>query len=545
VEALNPVLQPVQRVWRGLSRTQQIGLGIIGAALLGILVFVSTVGHGSDSAIAFSGLSNDDEAAIVQKLKDSKIPYTLDDGGTIRVPSGQVQDARLATAGMGLKGQPASGSGFELFNQPSFGQTDFTQKINYQRALETELERSIDQMAAVDNARVHLVIPDQALFTTQQQPTTASIMLKLKPGQHLDSAQARSITNLVAGSVQGLKAQDVTIVDVNGNTLTPKGTADPSAGLTGTQLNTQQTYESTTERNLQAMLDNVLGPGKASVKVSALMNWDQVEETDETYSPNDPTQALVLTNHAITEQATGGTSVGGVPGAASNNGATVPTYQGGTGTGGGTNKTDTETTYQLNKTTQKTVHAPGAVTRLSVSVMVDDDPNNPNTALIQSVQNAVNAAAGIDPTRGDVLTVTSLPFNRQQFLDDQQALKDATQKAELMNYVHLAALALGPLLMLGLLFFLFKRGSRKKVIAVETPAETALEAAAVPAKETDAGAAVAAAVKNSKPAAPVGQPIIEDPQKAYIRDQIQMLGKTNPGTVAQLIQTWMDEDRRN
>src|ERR1051326_7770078 len=140
MEAMNPVLQPLQRVWSGLSRIQQIGLGIVAAALLGIVLFVSTVGHGADSAIAFSGLNNDDEAAIVQKLKDAKIPYTLDDGGTIRVPTAQVHDAQLATAGMGLKGQPSAGSGFELFNQPAFGQTEFTQKINYQRPLDTELD---------------------------------------------------------------------------------------------------------------------------------------------------------------------------------------------------------------------------------------------------------------------------------------------------------------------------------------------------------------------------------------------------------------------
>src|SRR5438874_5263521 len=232
MDALNPVLAPVQRVWRGLSRGQQIGLIAVLAALGGLLFIVTTVGKGPDSAVAFSGLNTDDEAAIVQKLKDAKIPYELADGGTIRVPSGQVQAARLATAGMGLSGKPSSGSGFELFNQPTFGQTDFTQKINYQRALENELARSIDQMDAVDTSRVHLVMPEQSLFTTQQQPTTASIMLKLKPGKNFDSAQARSISNLVAGSVQGLKPQNLTIVDVNGNTLTPDDGADSSAGLT-------------------------------------------------------------------------------------------------------------------------------------------------------------------------------------------------------------------------------------------------------------------------------------------------------------------------
>src|SRR5437016_12840641 len=201
MDSLQPVLQPITRVWRGLGRGQQIGLAAVAAALVGLLFIVSTVGHGADSAVAFSGLSNDDEAAIVQKLKDAKIPYELQDGGTIRVPSGQVQDARLATAGMGLGGKPSAGSGFELLNQPSFGQTEFTQKVNYQRALETELARSINQMAAVDSSRVHLVMPQQSLFASQQKDTTASVILKLKPGRHLDSAQSRSISNLIAGSV--------------------------------------------------------------------------------------------------------------------------------------------------------------------------------------------------------------------------------------------------------------------------------------------------------------------------------------------------------
>src|ERR1700687_704407 len=187
MDSLQPVLQPVLRIWRGLSSIQRIGLGVVAAALVGLVIIVTTVGHGADSAVAFSGLNTDDEAAVVIKLKDAKIPYELVDGGIIRVPSGQVQDARLATAGMGLSGKPATGSGFELFNQPSFGQTEFTQKVNYQRALENELARSINQMDAVETARVHLVMPQQTLFTTQQQPTTASVMLKLKPGKRLDS----------------------------------------------------------------------------------------------------------------------------------------------------------------------------------------------------------------------------------------------------------------------------------------------------------------------------------------------------------------------
>jgi flagellar M-ring protein FliF len=537
MDSLNPVLQPVVRVWRGLSRPQQVGLGLVAAALIGLVAIISTIGHGADSAVAFQGLSNDDMAAVVTKLKDAKIPYELAEGGVIRVATGQVQEARLATVGLGLGGKPATGSGFELFNQPSFGQTEFTQKVNYQRALENELARSIDQMAAVETSRVHLVMPQQSLFSAQQKDTTASIILKLRPGRRLDDAQARSISNLVAGSVEGLKAQNLTIVDINGNTLSANDGVANSTGLSSKQMDTQRTYEATTERNLQAMLDRVLGGGKATVRVAAVMNWDQTEQTSETFTPGDTTVTPVRTSHEISETSTGGAAAaGGVPGAASNNGA-VPTYQGGaTGTGSSTTKTDTDRTFELNKSVQKVVRAPGAVTRLSVSVMLDNDPASPNPALLRSVQDAVNAAAGIDTTRGDVLTVTALAFNRDELLSTQASMAEAAQKEQLLGYAHLGALAVGPLLMLIVLFFILSKGRKKSartvVVVAEAPAPVPIEMPiAVGAKP----------VPGRKPA----QPIAEDPQKIYIREQIQLLGKSNPATVAQLIQTWMDEDRRN
>jgi len=370
-------------------------------------------------------------------------------------------------------------------------------------------------------------------------------MLKLKPGMHLDTAQARSISNLVAGSVEGLKPQNLTIVDVNGNTLTPDDTAD-SLGLTTKQMDTQRGYESSMEKNLQAMLDRVLGTGKAAVRVSAVMNWDQVEQTSETYTPSDPTQTPVLTSHAVTETNNGGQSTaGGVPGPAANNGA-VPTYQGtSAGNPGSSSKSDVETTYQLNKSTQKTVVAPGAVKRLSVSVMLDDDPNNPNPALAQNVQNAINAAAGIDASRGDILSVTPIAFNNTEMQTTQAQMADAAQKEQLVSYAHIGALALGPILLLIVLFFMLRR--RKPAAQVVT---TVIEAVPSPelvagGTEITDGAAPAIAGRPMKPGLPIPQPIVEDPQKQYIREQITSLGSTNPATVAQLIQTWMDEDRRN
>jgi flagellar M-ring protein FliF len=252
----------------------------------------------------------------------------------------------------------------------------------------------------------------------------------------------------------------------------------------------------------------------------------------------------VRTNHEITETTTNGQAgAGGVPGATANNG-TVPTYQGqAAGSGGSTSKTERDVTYELNKSIQKVVRAPGAVKRLSISVMLDDDPNNPNPALQQSVQNAVNAAAGVNAARGDVLTVTSLPFNRQELQTTQTAMEEAAQKEQIMSYGRLGALALGPLLMLLILFFILSRGRKKNAQITVFAQQPGAALAAQPIQQADV--APVAPTRPGKPSMPTAQPIVEDPQKVYIREQIQTLGKSNPATVAQLIQTWMDEDRRN
>jgi flagellar M-ring protein FliF len=549
VEGVQQALKPLMDVWRRLSRTQQIGLGAITVAVIGLLFVVSSVARQPDVAVAFSGLSDEDEATVVAKLKDAKIPYELANNGTVKVASAQVNDAKLALAGSGIGGKPAAGSGFELFDQNNFGQTEFTQTVNYQRALENELARSIGRMDAVEWARVHLVIPKASLFTSQQKDPTASVILKLKAGKKFDRAQVRSVANLLTGSVEGLKLANVSIVDNNGNTLTQDDSVDGAPGLTSRQLDLEQNYENTTEQNLQALLDRVLGPNKAAVRVSALMDWDQLEQTAETYTPGDPTQAPVRSSHEVTESNTGGSQVGGVPGAASNTGnGNVPTYQAGSGTGSTSQKTDKETQYELNKTVQKVVRAPGAIKRLSVSVLVDDDPNNPDPMLQQNVQNAITAAAGIDPNRGDQLIVTPMAFNRQQLEQTETQMAEAAQREQLLSYAHLGALAIGPILLLVVLWLIL-RGGKRRAAPVETAATPSLAEAladlAPGAERVPLDAPLDPAGKPRMPGRPVAQPIGDDPQKVYIRDQIQNLAQNNPAMVAQLIQTWMDEDRRN
>jgi flagellar M-ring protein FliF len=548
MEGVQQAIKPFTNAWGRLSRTQQIGLGGIAAAVIGLLVIVSSVARTPDWGVAFSGLSDEDEATVVAKLKDAKIPYELANGGVVRVPSAQVNDAKLALTGAGIAGKPAAGSGFELFDQNNFGQTEFTQTVNYQRALENELARSIGRMDAVEWARVHLVIPRPTLFASQQKDPTASVILKLKAGRHFDRAQVRSVSNLLTGSVEGLKAANVSIVDNNGNTLSQDDAADGAPGLTSRQLELTHNYETTTEQNLQALLDRVLGQGKAAVRVSALMDWDQMEQTAETYTPGDPTQAPVRSSHEVTETNTGGSQVGGVPGPVSNTGnENVPTYQAGSGNGSASQKTDKETNYELNKSVQKVVRAPGAIKRLSVSVLLDDDPNNPDPTLQKSVQDAITAAAGIDPNRGDQLMVTPMAFNRQELQATETQMAEAAQREQVLSYAHLAALALGPVLLLLVLWLILRGGRRRTPARVQPGTRTVADALAdLPGgvERIPVDPALESAPRRA-PMRPVAQPIADDPQKVYIRNQIHNLAQNNPAMVAQLIQTWMDEDRRN
>lgn len=539
-------MDPVQRgfqqalaLWRGLGRSQRVGLVVVGAAIVGLLLTVATVGRGPDMAVAFTGLSDQDAAAVVAKLKEAKIPYELGSQGTVRVPGGMVNDVKVMMAGQGLGGKPAAGSGFELFNQPAFGQTEFAQKVNYQRALEAELARSIDRMEAVDSARVHLVLPQPTLFASQEKEPTASVILKLKPGRRFDPAQVRSVVALVTGSVEGLKPQNVSVVDVNGTILSEEASLAGPEGLTSKQLDAQRSYESSMERNLQALLDSVLGPGKSQVRVSAQLDWNRVEETSETYTPIDPNAPAPLkSSREYTErQAPGaGTQPGGVPGPASNNGA-VPTYQGtqtpaGSGQGG-YEKTQKDTTYETSKTVQKIVRSPGAVKRLTVSVVYDRAILDQIPDAKTRIESALSNAAGLDQKRGDAIEAVDMPFNREQLNQARAAMDQAAQQDQIMSYARLAALALGPIALLLVLWLLLGRpGPRKKGAAADSAAPVALPAVA------DRPAAPASPK-------PVQRPIGEDPQKVYIREQITTLAKTNPTTVAHLIQTWMDEDRRN
>ena len=556
------------RIWGNMGRVQKISVGAILAVALAALGVFVVMSSRPQYVTVFNNLNEQDAAAIVTKLKSTKVPYETADGGkTIRVPRDQADDVRLTVASSGL---PQSGVvGYEVFDKTNFSTTDFNNKVNLQRALEGELDRTLGRLDGVQSASVHLVMPDQALFQQQQQPTTASVALQLKPGTTLTADQTKAVTKLVSSSVQGLKAQDVTVVDQNGNVLSDQ-IADPNSNLaaqkmTQDQLKLQRDYEQQMQRDLQIMLDRVLGPNQSVVKVTALMDWDKFQSTSELFSPgNRP--AIVRSQRQVTEnfQGSGTPPIGGVPGTESN----VPTYQGAIAAGGPSqySKTDNTQNFEISKSIEQLQKSPGDIKRMTVAAMV----NTPlDQAGVDSLTRSLQAAAGYDAGRGDVVTVTSLAFNNK--VDDSAlaAAAAARQRQELIQrIVEGAGVALVALV---LLFFF-----RSLVLSLR-PAEVDLLPVPLTVGElageglpelTDEELMLARAAALGSDLAPVEEePVPEEPlaideeddqelllpdqppdsemerRRRVIEERMKALARNKPEIVARLLQTWIAERR--
>ena len=330
------------------------------------LVAVTLWTQQPDMQVLFANLAVDDASGIIDKLKDAKVPYETANGGTtVLVPSAQVHDLRLEMAGQGLP--HGGGVGYEIFDRTTMGMSDFVQKLNYRRALQGELARTITQMPEVERARVHLAIPERRLFATEQDRARASVVVSLRASQTLSKAQIQGVVHLVSSSVEGLQARDVTVVDGHGNLLS-NTSSDESAGLSGTQMEYQRTLEKDIETRIQTMLERIVGVNKAVVRVSSVLDFRKIETTEERYDPNGQ---VVRSEQRGQEKSSGvnGTS-GGVPGVESN----VP---GGTEAEGGqtssnNNQTIIETVnYEIRRTVSRIGVQTGTIKKLSVAVLGD------------------------------------------------------------------------------------------------------------------------------------------------------------------------------
>jgi flagellar M-ring protein FliF len=425
LERLGTVTTRISEIW---SSQSPVNRAVIGLVLLAILVAGGIFGGARlrppTYGVLFSNLPPDEATAVLAKLDAQKIPHRISaDGGTILVPENDVPEQRVALAGSGIvKG---GGTGYELFDRTSLGMTDTQEKIAKIRATEGELQRTIGSLTPVDSARVHIAAPEVSLYSSTQQPTTASIAVKTKPGMTLSPAEVRGITQLVAGAVEGLKPDQVTIVNQDGTVLVPSPNAGEDVAattlkLTQDQLQAKQKYESNLQENIQGMLDAAIGSKRSAVRVATEMNFDANQTETKSFAPAGTVRSSQTEKETFA--GTGGTRPPpiGIPGTTTN---AVPTYQGQTQQQGPSRyqRSKTTTNYEITESTAKHVDAPGKVSRVSVAVLVNTPaagpaPANgqPQYALaaadVQKIRNVVAAAAGIDPTRGDVVSVEAIPF---------------------------------------------------------------------------------------------------------------------------------------
>src|SRR5581483_9029033 len=314
----------------------------------------------------FTNLSESDAAAIVQELRAQKVEYQLDDGGrAVLVPAEKLYDLRLALASRGL---PAGGGvGFEVFDKQSLGQTDFLQHLNYQRALQGELARTISQLGGVESARVHLAIPERSLFVSRDRRPSASVVVKLASGRTLARSQIDGIVHLVAASVEGMDADSVTVVDESGHGLTQDRRGVDATGASSAALEYQQAIERDLGERVESMLAAVVGRDRAIARVAATLDFSRVERTEETY---DPDKTALKSTHTTREQNAGARPAGGVAGAQANltNEKPQPAEP---GEGPKSERRDEAQNFEVSKVVSRTVGAAGSVKQLSVAVLID------------------------------------------------------------------------------------------------------------------------------------------------------------------------------
>lgn len=426
-----------------LRANPKIPLLIAAAAAVAILVALMLWAKSPDYRVLYSNLNDRDGGDIVTQLTQLNIPYRFaDNGGALLIPADKVHETRLRLAQQGL---PKGGAvGFELLDQEKFGISQFSEQVNYQRALEGELARTIGTLGPVLNVRVHLAMPKPSLFVREQKSPTASVTLALQPGRALDDGQINAIVYMVSSSVAGLPPANVTVVDQTGRLLTQSDSA--GRDLNAAQLKFTNEVENRFQRRIETILAPMVGSGNVHAQVTAQVDFASREQTDEEYKPNQAAnQGAVRSQQVSTSEQLGGANVGGVPGALSNQPSAtpvapieVPQATPAAGAGAAANaanaanrpataarqtatssnsRHDQTTNFEVDRTIRHTQQQAGMVQRLSVAVVVNygsDKAGKPislSKDQLAQVESLTREAMGFSTVRGDTLNVVNTPFN--------------------------------------------------------------------------------------------------------------------------------------
>jgi flagellar M-ring protein FliF len=396
--------------------------GILAVALLSVGAILGLVHwrHEQDFRPLFTGMSPEDAAAVVQKLKEGGIEYRIGgDGSTVLAPAEKIDELRLEMAGAGL---PKSGrAGFELFDKTNLGITDFAEHVNYERALEGELERSIKTLSEVEQARVHITFPKDSVFLDSREPAKASVLVRLRPGAVLLPQNVQAITNLVASAVQGLTPDNVSVVDMQGNLLSrPRKALLDETGMSDALLEYKHEVEKDLAAKVEATLEPLLGAGKFRVGVSADCDFTTTDQSDEVL---DPTRSVMVTSQK-TEDVTGSAQNSGVPGTASNL-PRSPAAARPAATPMSASRRTESVSYETSRTVRHIKIPQGSIKRISAALLLDQDVQwqgsgkqrkrvlvPPSPDKLKAIHDVVAGVLGLDPQRGDQLVIESLPFEQ-------------------------------------------------------------------------------------------------------------------------------------
>jgi flagellar M-ring protein FliF len=541
---MSPQLEQARNLVSGMSMAQRISIvavTLLAGAGIAALVHYRTE---SDFRPLYTAMAPEDAAPVVQKLRESGVEYRLaDNGGTVLVPSARLAESRLTLAGAGL---PKSGRiGFELFDKTTFGSTELVEHINYQRALEGELERSVMSMAEVVQARVHLSLPKESVFLDQQQPAKASVMVKLRSGAQLSPRSIIAVTNLVASAVEGLSPDGVALIDMDGTLLSrPRRMSNDDTQATSESLEVRQQIEHDLVGKISMTLEPLLGADKFRVGASVDCDLTSGEQQEETFDPN----KSVMVSSQKTEDSSQKASTGGIPGTAANLPNPPPPQNGGTGT---SHRTE-NVTYQTSRVVKHTRIPQGVIRRMSLSVLVGQDVRwegnaktrhrvavPPSAETLKTIRDLIAGVTGLNTERGDQLIVETLPFEPSLTPDPSRVAADSTQPSKgpawlqaLDKYRDTIVTAVLGLALIGVLF---------RVVSGLLPARSRAESAAV----LEAGDGSAAELAPSADAADLSQRaqglLVEPPDDTANR--VREFAQRDPAATANVLRMWMQEPK--
>lgn len=528
-DKIQNVWSKTQEVYLRMELRQRFILAMLVAITLAVIIWLISWSSKVEYNLLFGKLTPDDAQKVITKLEEEKIKYKIEDEGrSIYIEADKVYETRIKMAAENI-GSKNNGTGFEIFDKTQLGMTEFVQNVNYRRAMEGELQRTIQSINGIEYVRVHLVFPEEKIFKEDQQSPTASVMLKIN--KSLSEKQINGITNLIASAIEGLDPNKVTIVDQDGKILTDNND-EGLAGLSNKQMKVQNQLENTLMLKVQSMLDQILGVGNSVVRVSADLNFDQVETTMEKYDPEGQvvrSEELESNNTSNLKDSLSQTSEHQI------------------------------TNYEINSTVQKMINQIGGIRRLTVAVNVNfklriqekdgkvvKDYLERTPAELQQINQLVQTSVGYNADRGDQIVVNSMSFDTSE-MEFQKIEED--KEAKKKQYINYAEKGLIVVILIVLLFVLTSQF--KKIFAQPEP-EPEIDDVIRPAFVEGTGVG-----EGFYPEGEEGMPMgegkisytfkpmkdieIEQTEAILLQESIQKFVLENPEVAVRLIKSWVLE----